>query len=75
VRFRGRKDPVSKFALFDPDFTDFPNLNRTVGATFADAHSKTSKVVVAERRLQLCSNLYRLQLLPLVRGKDRYELR
>jgi len=38
-----------KFAIFDPDFTDFPNLNRTVGGTFADAESRTPKVVVAER--------------------------
>ena len=40
-----------KFALFDPDFTDFPNLNRTVGANFKDARSKTPKVVVAKRMI------------------------
>lgn len=40
-----------KFALFDPDFTDFPNLNRTVGATFKDARSKTPKVAVAKRMI------------------------
>ena len=43
---------VGHFAVFDPDFTDFPNLNRTVGATFADAVSKTPKVVVAERMIK-----------------------
>jgi molybdopterin-synthase adenylyltransferase len=43
---------VGKFAIFDPDFTDFPNLNRTVGATFADAVSKTPKVVVTERMMK-----------------------
>ncbi len=40
------------FALFDPDFTDFPNLNRTMGATFADALSKVPKVLVAERMIR-----------------------
>jgi molybdopterin-synthase adenylyltransferase len=43
---------VGHFALFDPDRIDFPNLNRTVGATFADAISKTPKVVVAERMVK-----------------------
>lgn len=43
---------VRRFAIFDPDFTDFPNLNRTVGAIFADAVSKTPKVVVAERMIK-----------------------
>jgi molybdopterin-synthase adenylyltransferase len=41
-----------KFAIFDPDITDFPNLNRTVGATFADAELRTPKVVVAERTIK-----------------------
>ena len=40
---------IGCFAFFDPDFTDFPNLNRTVGATFSDAVAKTPKVKVAER--------------------------
>ena len=40
---------IGRFAFFDPDFTDFPNLNRTVGATLADANAKTPKVAVAER--------------------------
>ncbi len=43
---------IGHFALFDPDVTDFPNLNRTVGVTFADAVSKTPKVVVAERLIR-----------------------
>lgn len=43
---------IGHFALFDPDVTDFPNLNRTVGATFTDAVSKTPKVVVAERMIK-----------------------
>ncbi len=43
---------VGNFAVFDPDTTDFPNLNRTVGATFADAVSKTPKVIVAERMIK-----------------------
>src|ERR1700686_1216895 len=42
---------VGRFANFDPDFTDFPNLNRTVAAPFADAVSKTPKGVVAERMI------------------------
>ena len=40
---------TGRFAFFDPDFLDFPNLNRTVGATLADANAKTPKVAVAER--------------------------
>jgi hypothetical protein len=40
---------IGHFAFFDPDFLDFPNLNRTVGATLADANAKTPKVAVAER--------------------------
>ena len=43
---------LGHFALFDPDYTDFPNLNRTVGATFTDAVSKTPKVLVAERLIR-----------------------
>lgn len=43
---------VGGFVLFDPDFSDFPNLNRTVGATFADAASKLPKVLVAERMIR-----------------------
>lgn len=43
---------IGYFSLFDPDFTDFPNLNRTVGAAFADAVSKTPKVTVAERMIK-----------------------
>jgi hypothetical protein len=41
-----------RFALFDPDAMEFPNLNRTVGATFEDAISKTPKVIVAERMIK-----------------------
>jgi tRNA A37 threonylcarbamoyladenosine dehydratase len=40
---------IGRFAFFDPDFIDFPNLNRTIGATLADAVAKTPKVEVAER--------------------------
>ena len=40
---------IGRFAFFDPDFIDFPNLNRTVGATLSDAVAKTPKVKVAER--------------------------
>ena len=40
---------IGRFAFFDPDCVDFPNLNRTVGATLADASAKTPKVKVAER--------------------------
>lgn len=43
---------VGRLAIFDPDFADFPNLNRTVGMTFADAVSKSPKVVVAERMIK-----------------------
>lgn len=43
---------VGHFALFDPDRIEFPNLNRTVGATFADAVAGTPKVVVAERLIK-----------------------
>jgi hypothetical protein len=43
---------VGRFALFDPDAMEFPNLNRTVGATFGDAISKTPKVIVAERMIK-----------------------
>lgn len=43
---------VGRFAIFDPDFADFPNLNRTVGMTFADALARTPKVIVAERMLK-----------------------
>jgi len=43
---------IGRFALFDPDTTEFPNLNRTVGATFEDAISKTPKVIVAERMIK-----------------------
>jgi hypothetical protein len=43
---------LGKFVIFDPDFTDFPNLNRTVGATLADAVSRTPKVNVAERMIK-----------------------
>lgn len=40
---------IGRFAFFDPDFIDVPNLNRTVGATCADVIAKTPKVDVAER--------------------------
>jgi molybdopterin/thiamine biosynthesis adenylyltransferase len=43
---------IGRFALLDPDATEFPNLNRTVGATFEDAISKTPKVIVAERMIK-----------------------
>lgn len=43
---------IGHFALFDPDCIEFHNLNRTVGATFADAVSKAPKVIVAERMVK-----------------------
>ncbi len=43
---------IGHFALFDPDYIEFPNLNRTVGATFADAVSGTPKVAVTERMVK-----------------------
>lgn len=43
---------VGHFALFDPDTMEFPNLNRTVGATFDDAIKGTPKVRVAERLIK-----------------------
>jgi len=42
---------IGHFALFDPDTMEFPNLNRTVSATFEDAISNTPKVIVAERAM------------------------
>src|ERR1700751_1918912 len=35
---------IGRFAFFDPDFIDVPNLNRTVGAARADVIAKTPKV-------------------------------
>jgi molybdopterin-synthase adenylyltransferase len=43
---------VGRFAIFDPDLMDFPNLNRTVCATFADCVAKTPKVIVAEQMIR-----------------------
>jgi molybdopterin-synthase adenylyltransferase len=43
---------IGHFALFDPDTMEFPNLNRTVSATFEDAISNTPKVIVAERTIK-----------------------
>ena len=43
---------VGHLALFDPDVMEFPNLNRTVGSTFADAIAGTPKVRVAERLIK-----------------------
>jgi molybdopterin/thiamine biosynthesis adenylyltransferase len=40
---------IGNFALFDPDHIEPANLNRTVGATSADAKNGTPKVKVAER--------------------------
>jgi len=48
---------VGHFALFDPDVMEFPNLNRTVGATHDDAIKGTPKVRVAERLIRSV-NLY-----------------
>jgi hypothetical protein len=39
---------VGNFELFDPDHIEETNLNRVVGATFADVESATAKTVVAE---------------------------
>lgn len=43
---------VGNFALFDPDTLKPPNLNRTVGATAADALDGTPKVHIAERMIR-----------------------
>lgn len=43
---------IGHFALFDPGCMEFPNLNRTVGATFGDAIAGTPKVIVAERMIK-----------------------
>jgi molybdopterin/thiamine biosynthesis adenylyltransferase len=40
---------VGNITLFDPDEMDWPNLNRTVGATTLDAQKRTPKVEVAKR--------------------------
>jgi molybdopterin/thiamine biosynthesis adenylyltransferase len=42
---------IGNFALFDPDHVEQPNLNRTVGATAADAAAGTPKVDVARRMI------------------------
>lgn len=41
-----------RFAIYDPDHVDESNLNRLVGATFADVKEATPKVDVARRVLQ-----------------------
>jgi len=43
---------VGHFAILDPDVMEFPNLNRTVGATHEDALKGTPKVRVAERLIR-----------------------
>jgi molybdopterin-synthase adenylyltransferase len=43
---------VGKLVLFDPDAMDWPNLNRTVGSTTADAKHGALKVAVAERTVK-----------------------
>ena len=42
---------IGNLALFDPDHIELPNLNRTVGATSADADNGTPKVRVAKRMI------------------------
>ena len=42
---------IGNFALFEPDHIEPPNLNRTVGATSADADNGTPKVKVAKRMI------------------------
>lgn len=43
---------VGHFAVFDPDVVEFPNLNRTVGATHEDALKRSPKVRVSERLIK-----------------------
>jgi hypothetical protein len=43
---------VGNFVLIDPDRIEFPNLNRTVGATYQDAVLGTRKVEVAARMIR-----------------------
>src|SRR5262249_38868593 len=35
-----------RFRLFDPDYVDYPNLNRMIGSTPLDSKPKTPKVAV-----------------------------
>lgn len=43
---------IGNFILIDPDRIEFPNLNRTVGATYQDALAGTPKVEVAARLIR-----------------------
>lgn len=43
---------VTHFLLFDPDRVERSNLNRLIGATFADIENATKKVEVAERYIK-----------------------
>lgn len=43
---------IGNFILIDPDQIEFPNLNRTVGATYQDAVVETPKVEVAARLIR-----------------------
>lgn len=43
---------IGNFILIDPDRIEFPNLNRTVGATYQDAVAGTPKVEVAARLIR-----------------------
>src|SRR2546426_2819587 len=69
---------VQRFRLFDSDVVDESNLNRLVGATAADALSKTAKVDVARRviaavspKVEVVTHMGRWQDRPeLLRGCD-----
>lgn len=43
---------IRHIELFDPDVTEFSNLNRLIGASLADAESGTPKVEIARRLVQ-----------------------
>jgi hypothetical protein len=43
---------ISNIILIDPDNIEFSNLNRTVGATYADALHNIPKVIIAERLIR-----------------------
>jgi hypothetical protein len=47
---------VGRIILFDPDKMEFPNLNRTVGSTDADARLGTFKVHAAERTIKAAND-------------------
>ena len=63
---------IGNFILIDPDRIEFPNLNRTVGATYQDALTGTPKVEVAARLIRGINPYARI--LPLI-GEWQTELK